>query len=171
MYHEDFDTMSTPSSLQRQLRYALEGRLIRMNSLLALPTLSGVYLATVLDIDEEGVASQDVVYRVGTNSEFHLDVVHVDNLVAPESSKQSAWERDCPGYEDLRQQIILLSQLTGVAAPAGVLLTGCAGVGKSRLVSIAPPVVYNSGVQLLLTSSAPGIFTGLLFSSLCINIA
>jgi hypothetical protein len=119
------------SSSERQMSIALEGRLIRANALLALPTLSGVYLVAVSSIAGDEILPS-TVYRVG--SDMVLDVNFIETLPVPENP--TAWDRDSPGYDELLQQLITLSRLTGVAAPSGVLLTGCAGVGKSRLVSL-----------------------------------
>lgn len=134
IYRED---SGASKALERQLCFALEGRLIRINSLLALPTISGTFLVTVTNITSgERVKLEEVVYRVGNIKNFTLDVTHhVDSLAVSENPIQSEWERDCPGHKEILQDLIILSQLQGVAAPAGVLLTGCAGIGKSRLVS------------------------------------
>ena len=86
------------------------------------------------------------VYRVG--SDVVLDVNFIDTISVPENP--TTWDCECPGYDDLLLQLITLSQLTGVAAPSGVLLTGCTGVGKSRLVSVhsIPNVVnYNPSTR------------------------
>ena len=39
----------------------------------------------------------------------------------------------CPGYERLQQSCCDLLQLQGPGRPSGVILTGCSGVGKTRL--------------------------------------
>jgi len=42
---------------------------------------------------------------------------------------------ECPGYESLVDDLVHLLQLPSASArPSGILLTGCAGVGKTRLV-------------------------------------
>jgi hypothetical protein len=44
-------------------------------------------------------------------------------------------EYACPGYESALNELLSLAKLTGTpAAPTGILLSGCAGVGKSRMV-------------------------------------
>jgi hypothetical protein len=123
--------LTKSSSLERQMSIALDGRVIRANTVLALPTLSGVCLVAVSCIEGEEIGPSRI-YRVGSN--VVLDVNFIDTLPVPENP--TAWDRESPGYDELLQQLITLSQLTGVAAPSGVLLTGCAGVGKSRLVSL-----------------------------------
>lgn len=41
----------------------------------------------------------------------------------------------CPGYESVLNELLSLAELIGTpAAPTGILLSGCAGVGKSRMV-------------------------------------
>ena len=148
IYHQNSDAATTSlSSLRRQLCLALEGRLIRVNSLLALPMLSSAHIVVVTEIHGDEVSgSEEVVYRVGTSREFSLDVVNSDLPDASGSTLESSeWDEECPGYEKLLEEFIKLSQLTGVAAPSGVLLTGVAGVGKTRLVSSE---VYHSRFTL-----------------------
>lgn len=145
IYHEnDSGAFMTSSSSFNEQKFALalEGRLIRENSLLLLPTLAGVCIVTVSNITGNGVSSsEDVVYRVGSSSDFELDVTgHADSTAILQNSLHSEWEQNCPGYNELLEKLVSLSQLTGIAAPAGVLLTGCAGVGKSCLVSTCVPV-------------------------------
>jgi hypothetical protein len=157
------------SVLKRQLCLALEGRLIRMNSLLALPTLvSGTCLVTVMGIvSRDNKELQDMVYRVESSKNFGLDVTITEDLEVPDDPTLSEWEQTCPGYNQMLDNLLFLSQLKGVAAPSGVLLTGCAGVGKSRLVSAVCS-------QLSCVSSASRVAhffscTGLLFSIPCIK--
>ena len=163
---------ASPSVLKRQLCFALEGRLIRMNSLLALPTLlSGTCLVTVTNITGgEDEKLQEVVYRVGNSNDFGLDVALAEDLLeVPDDSTQSEWEQTCPGYNQLLDNLLFLSQLKGVAAPSGVLLAGCAGVGKSRLVSARfHQVVFVFYSTTRMARSL--VYIGLLFSVSCIQV-
>lgn len=41
----------------------------------------------------------------------------------------------CPGYEPVLGELLSLAELANPnAAPAGIILSGCSGVGKSRMV-------------------------------------
>jgi SpoVK/Ycf46/Vps4 family AAA+-type ATPase len=106
-----------------------------------------------------------MVYRVESSTDFGLDVTITEDLGVPDDPTLSEWEQTCPGYKQMLDNLLFLSQLKGVAAPSGVLLTGCAGVGKSRLVSAVCS-------QLSCVSSASRVAhfllcIGLLFSIPC----
>lgn len=135
IYHENSGSTSE-AAFHRQVSLALEGRLIRPNSLLALPTLTGDCMVVITSI---AGSAEEGMYRVGGCREFELDLVHAADSSALANNpvqQQSEWERNCSGYDKLLDELVSLSELNGVAAPSGVLLTGCAGVGKSRLVSL-----------------------------------
>ena len=163
IYHEP-SGVAKSASLERQMSVALEGRLIRPKAMLAVPTLSGVCLVTVERIEGDEIMSS-TVYRVG--SDVVLDVNFIDTISVPENP--TSWDRECSGYDKLLHQLITLSQLTGVSAPSGVLLTGCSGVGKSRLVSVhsIPPVVrYHPS-----TRANYLLMSGVVFSASYIQVA
>ncbi|KAL3797103.1 hypothetical protein HJC23_000441 [Cyclotella cryptica] len=68
-----------------------------------------------------------------------------------DNSKQlQAVNYHCPGYESTLDELISLAMLTDPnAAPTGILLSGCSGVGKSRMASLL-------GRELSKISSATG---------------
>ena len=100
-------------------------------------------------------AGEDCCYRVGDPDSYSLEVVTVSPF-ADESSLRPSGNDDiciekaededdpdmmptsiteCPGYESLVDDLVHLLQLPSASArPSGILLTGCAGVGKTRLV-------------------------------------
>lgn len=137
VYREEHSRTNSFNSFQRQVALALEGRLIRVNSVLASPTISGLYIMIVTDITRNDASSplQEVVYRVTNSNNLQISIHDVGSPSTIDNAIQSKWEQDCSGYESMLDDLISISQLTGAAAPSGVLLTGCAGVGKSRLVS------------------------------------
>mmetsp|Transcript_26242 Transcript_26242/g.72047 ORF Transcript_26242/g.72047 Transcript_26242/m.72047 type:complete len:954 (-) Transcript_26242:2786-5647(-) len=139
---------------------ALEGRIVREGSVLLLSTIVyGYAIARVTYIggDRDGNSSEESntpsketsrgVYRL---SDDVLDDYrcHIRGPPIPgeESSRTDwdpnnesspmVWERDVPGYEGLLREIMDVFRVHGDASAAtGVVLTGCAGVGKSRLAS------------------------------------
>jgi SpoVK/Ycf46/Vps4 family AAA+-type ATPase len=58
------------------------------------------------------------------------------------------FEQECPGYERLLGDLVSLLSITGAAAPTGVLLTGCAGVGKTRLASCLAGTFLTKGCRV-----------------------
>jgi len=57
----------------------------------------------------------------------------------------------CPGYEPIIDNLVALAQLVDEnAAPTGILLSGCAGVGKSRMVRAE--ISYCSLIRIRISS-------------------
>lgn len=100
------------------------------------------------------------VYRVGNPGTYSLEILSTkqsasDDLVhaLTDDDDDEMWHRQspppepdvknsCPGYETLLEDLVRLLKLThldetAAAAPTGILLTGCHGVGKTRLVTAA----------------------------------
>ena len=75
LYCDDNDA-GKQSLLELQLSSALEGRLVRTNSLLALPTLrAGLCLVVVTNIQvADQLSSNTAAYRVGSSRDFAIDV-------------------------------------------------------------------------------------------------
>ena len=141
-------------SLDQVIGIALEGRIVRAGCVLLLSTVCGyviVRITKIVDIDKELTGSFDMDDMQSTRSTYRLsdDVFSCYNchIEVPRRSPHDRnkmqmitgdmqWERDVPGYEPQLEQIIEIFSLHGdVASASGVVLTGCAGVGKSRLAS------------------------------------
>jgi SpoVK/Ycf46/Vps4 family AAA+-type ATPase len=137
----------------RWLSLALQGRLILKGTTILLTAIStsgsvGYVVAVIKDIAAT-CTTQARVYRVGDPDTYSLKILPsqqaVNNTcdsieeIMYESSPPS-WHdaKDCPGYESLLEDLVRLLVLTqndntAAAAPTGILLSGCAGVGKTRL--------------------------------------
>ncbi len=126
---------------------ALEGRIVKAGAVLLLSTMYGYVIASVTNIID---SQDDNNQRSGETYRLSDDVMgdytcHIDTPTLFEEHNQNAlheddeeriWEQDIPGYEASLQQIIEIFGHHGDAAGAsGVVLNGCAGVGKSRLAS------------------------------------
>jgi SpoVK/Ycf46/Vps4 family AAA+-type ATPase len=121
---------------------ALEGRIIQQGTTVALATLEGYAMVMIFDLQTPGGHNLDtsVAYRLGASDSFRVQAPTSTTLpTTTNESEQSMdsqdFEQECPGYERLLGDLVSLLSITGAAAPTGVLLTGCAGVGKTRLAS------------------------------------
>lgn len=153
------------SILLSRITEALAGRYIIEGGVLVVSWMSfamAVFVVTKVDVrDTDNLAkggSNDKVYRIGTDCDEYT--VSLDNGLqppgilttsrhgtpSPDHFNSFLEETDCPGYEplllELLQHAFLMttshmppSDKYGGAAASGILLTGCAGVGKTRLAS------------------------------------
>jgi SpoVK/Ycf46/Vps4 family AAA+-type ATPase len=156
---------------------ALQGRVIRSHTtmLLWLPG-DGYVIAVVQDVVVPRGSNDDcsnTVFRVHRTESFAVKVVA---LPAPQKACVESFEdnlsssatsnagmpmivKDCSGYETLLQHITDLLWLhRSNAAPSGILLTGCSGIGKTRLaccvaVKMQLPIHWISIHELLLLAS------------------
>jgi AAA family ATPase len=147
--------------LQRTLDFSLQGRLVKQGTFMVLTTSSpnGTpvhVVAIVKDIaNAENVLLDDAhVYRV-CHTDFSLHVMtdengddeiivrtpseRFQNVVGNESYPHFV---DCPGYESQVEELVCLLSMkhpkqTCRIAPSGILLTGCTGVGKTRMAACA----------------------------------
>jgi SpoVK/Ycf46/Vps4 family AAA+-type ATPase len=119
------------------LSRALEGRVIQQGTTVALATLEGYAVVLITDLQtlEGDNLDRSVAYRLGDSDSFRLQTsTTVPSTTANEQGMDSQdFEQECPGYERLLGDLVSLLCITGAAAPTGVILTGCAGVGKTRL--------------------------------------
>jgi SpoVK/Ycf46/Vps4 family AAA+-type ATPase len=90
--------------------------------------------------------------KVKNKTEFLEENCNVNSHSFPEDDH--SWEPTIPGYESLLQDLmgmfLLSHHATGSAAeaaPSGILLTGCAGVGKSRLASCLAHTILSSSTN------------------------
>ncbi len=131
---------------------ALEGRIVKAGAVLLLSTMYGYVIASVTKIIDSQKPSTEKINSNNSQSSgktYRLsdDVLgdyqcHFDTPTLSRENSQNAdneemvWEKDIPGYEAPLQEIIDIFAHHGDAAgPSGVVLAGCAGVGKSRLAS------------------------------------
>jgi SpoVK/Ycf46/Vps4 family AAA+-type ATPase len=125
----------------RDVQRALEGRHIYANSVIV-ALLAGSIRPIVIQSISGGLSN--TAYQVGSRG------LTVEWKLCPGSSSQfnnpidySRWEVDCPGYDTLLDELYSLCTLRPIAAPSGILLTGCSGVGKTRLASCLARRVIN----------------------------
>lgn len=139
------------------INISLRGRLIRPQSILALSTLYGCIIARVMKVEvpppkNEYHETEEVTYQVSTNRD-----AYTVNMDGPPNTTESpnddhhrrhgssrmgtithpADDDDVvPGYESFSKNLIGLFSFHGSpSAVSGILLVGCAGVGKSRVAS------------------------------------
>lgn len=144
----------TSTELQSLLSIGLQGRLVLIGAFLMSLTPHGMIILQVTGIQNSSQGrhqqpidtSISIAYRLGHSSSFALQIINPLFMIEDPSyeqeqeksasSKEQEWETNIPGYEPLLQDVDqLMSISTRAASPSGILITGCAGVGKTRLVS------------------------------------
>lgn len=117
----------------------LEDRFVMVESIVALSTPSGNCIGLVTRLVDSGNdLDPHKSYRIGLDVLVHLDTSRVPTTNADHHSVTTDFGEgtvQSPGYEDLVARLVALCQIKGPAAPSGILLTGSAGVGKSRVAS------------------------------------
>ena len=147
----------SPEEIQSLFEGALEGRLLKEGCVLCLSTLYGVAIVQVVNTvmkDDDDIDVQvdpTVAYRwkAGSTRQLNVKLPVLSNLSddgdLEDIPSGIQLYSDIPGYDSLVEEIISLFRYHGsTAAPSGILLTGCAGVGKSRLASC---LIYNYNMQ------------------------
>jgi SpoVK/Ycf46/Vps4 family AAA+-type ATPase len=142
-----------PTELPSLLSVGLQGRLVLVGAFLMSLTPHGIIILQVTGIQNSSRdrhqpidTSISIAYRLGHSSSFALQIINPhfmieDPLYEQEQekslgSKEQEWETNIPGYEPLLQDVDRLMTIsTRAARPSGILITGCAGVGKTRLIS------------------------------------
>ena len=92
---------------------------------------------------DEGGGNHDMCYTIGSFSGISVSIITDDSAGIHETDASdiqmmgAATEiTKCPGYDALVEEIIEIANITiRGGSPTGVLLSGCGGVGKTRLVS------------------------------------
>jgi SpoVK/Ycf46/Vps4 family AAA+-type ATPase len=141
LYFEPAWKESHQTNLDDHLARALEGRIVQSGTTMLLAALQGYVVAIVTDLKHKSQSlDASVAYRLQGCDAFCVQASAPQSIqmTVPdtiESPPPQDWEPDCPGYQSLLQELLSLVQLRTTAAPTGVLLTGCAGVGKTQLVS------------------------------------
>ncbi|KAG7371375.1 ATPase AAA [Nitzschia inconspicua] len=125
----------------------IAGRIIKEGSIIFFHTVPyGYILAKVLKIASPQLNSssretkQDLAYRITGSGKYQLFIepppsIDVDSLLSPRDGSSDN-DDSVPGYEEFRDGIFDLLQIhpsVSSAAISGLLLTGCSGVGKTRL--------------------------------------
>ena len=162
---------NTASSVSRRVRDGLLGRYVKAKSTML---LSNEVLLVVHKVVVNGEES-DAIYRLGTS----IGSLTVELVPSPEIEESAASEfilshdgpvsgteaLSCPGYESLVKKLVDLLQparYAGEAAtslqPTGVLLTGGAGVGKTRVAANVAQRLGKRQVRWLLVSSQNSLF-------------
>jgi SpoVK/Ycf46/Vps4 family AAA+-type ATPase len=122
----------------KKVKRLLENRVIRRNAIIV---LSELCIVRCVSIDFETTttttttANSDatpIAVRVGTS--VCLELLNTNEPISSlDESTVSSAQHDCPGYETLLADLQDLTQPHQPGRPTGILLTGCAGVGKTRL--------------------------------------
>ena len=79
--------------------------------------------------------------RLGALASYRVHIADIDHYFSPSVDEtNNSWEKDIPGYESLQTDLLntigLKTRMEGCSAsPSGILVTGSAGTGKTRLVS------------------------------------
>lgn len=139
--YSDFETATMDSEMLVDiLCTAIVGHFVQLQALLLLHTVEGYILCAVRELRSPEMTLHDrTVYRVGAEANVRLQLVpSTFSPVHPQIDSGMLLSSSCPGYEALLDNLLDLVQLTvsfPVVAPSGILLTGCAGVGKSWLAS------------------------------------
>ncbi|KAI2504607.1 AAA ATPase-like protein [Fragilaria crotonensis] len=129
----------------REIEMALEGRILKPNTTIAVSYAMGM---CILVVNSVSISDPDAVYRVGPGTTVRL--TRMDQASDPtEDMNDIQWEVDCPGYEGLLEELFSLCTTRGFAAPSGILLTGCSGVGKTRLASCLANKIMNANGGLV----------------------
>lgn len=155
LYFEPAGSDSTPTTTTTMERdttvswsRALEGRVLQQGSTVVLATMMGYAVVVIADLRTLDGQSLDasVAYRLGDSESFRVQASTIPTTRTSEPAVDSQdWEQECPGYERLRSELLSLVYIKGAAAPTGVLLTGCAGVGKTRLASCLAGTFLTKG--------------------------
>lgn len=117
---------------RKDIEISLQDRIIRENSVIA--TSTGKECLCILLIKSIEGFEIEKSYRVGKKIKLGL-VGSAKSFIEDAFDTKVRWERDCPGYEVLLDELYELCQTRGFPKPSGSLLCGCKGVGKSRLAS------------------------------------
>ena len=97
-------------------------------------------------------SSTNVTIHITSINQYHDDNTYVDyNSVDSNSYNKllpmiamPTYTMTCPGYEKLLNELLVLSRITStIASPSAILLLGCHGVGKTRLVCFFFVILYG----------------------------
>ena len=160
------------SYLLSQVKEGLQCRTIQKGSFIAisLPCIQGLTwkkqrnneIAIFCTANVEPLVNHDVkdnaFYELGQSDEFEVSIV---SLAPTEEGSSSCGDgmnekegeiviEKCPGYDSLVEEIVEIAKINvQKGAPSGVMISGCRGVGKTRLVSIINILLFLSVVEEL----------------------
>lgn len=137
--------------VEHALAQALEGRWVMKQTFLVLSVRCCCAVAVVVKIcrnDDAELDDPTVAFRAGRVSSFQVRIARQAHLLERESNVKEENENElvqCPGYEPVTSMLLDLLLLKGPSAPSGILLTGCHGVGKTRISSAVAQELRNHG--------------------------
>ena len=139
------------SYLQKQVTENLLFKYISENSLVfvplpPVPSISKQSQIAVFQVNKIEIRTEDYnstnnincqsSFRIRSTRDIETTIIS-SNLIHNATNLSQEAILTCPGYESLIEEILSLANLPlEEAAPTGVLITGCKGVGKSRLASV-----------------------------------
>ena len=146
---ESFQSLDM-ENLEWMLSRALFGQVICRGGILIVPTCQGNCVLFVQDINvPDGEATGNIFLLDGRPGSFSVElaVSGLEEEIQPSEYQLQDWDPvdNCPGYETLVESLSNLLELPDPAAPSGLLLTGCAGVGKTRLVACMATRLQKKG--------------------------
>lgn len=140
-------------SQSQSINLGLEGRMIKVRSVLLLSTTYGYVIVSVTNITTSAgrKIENGFIYRLSENvlDDYHCHIegppiIVNENEKNVQSHRTTLPDGDIPGYEKLLRELIDLFQIHGdPSATSGVILAGCAGIGKTRMASCIEEY-YNS---------------------------
>jgi len=160
--HSDFCSTGDSNSWNRVLARALEGRWIMKRAVLLVSAADcsteeeGCVILKVEDVvwpdgdrKRQSNESGEIAFRLGTSYSFSVVDCSAPNdrrgKNAPTSVPPLDWaDGTCPGYQSVLTELEQLLRIEGTASPSGIILTGCAGVGKTRLASCLASLVISN---------------------------
>jgi SpoVK/Ycf46/Vps4 family AAA+-type ATPase len=125
------------TDLDQLVRGALDSRWIKSGTAMILPADTDSFVvALVKSIDGHHDELQEgIAYQLGPRDTFEIQLTFAEKLaqVRREVVNDNQQSATCPGYETLVDTLVQLLSVSGTPAASGMLLSGCAGVGKTQL--------------------------------------
>ena len=116
----------------KKIARLLENRVIRETTTVV---LSESCIAICVSIQWHGMEDpihETTAVRVGTVSTFQLEISLPLPKNVPNLINEPIIQQNCPGYDSLLHDLLVLTEKRP-GRPTGIILTGCPGVGKTKL--------------------------------------